>query len=780
MSFVDAPQIYLKAPKPPLTVSVVTNTIDRAEPLRNLLRSLEHQSYPHFEVIVVVGPTRDHTLDVVNSYQGRVTLLRCENPNLSQSRNEGLKAARGDIIAYIDDDAVPSRRWLEQLVRLFANQNLDATGGTVYLIHPEIARVQHRVGIVSALSEQVDVCASRLEHVVPPGLSTHWTGRMMGTNMAYRREALLAIGGFDEYYEWVYDDTDIAIKLSRAGHHILPILEAPVYHVSASSRNRVARSYTGRWWIGTKAGIYFSIKNGLAAGEPFSAIATQSLHLIHGHWLANSYRWREGLISASHLCYVTYQELFHAAKGAIAGVRRSRMKFKRQNMRTDGNHVAGIQDGPIRPFQNEHSKMQPAINPVSGERSSIRMQEEPLRICLLSSSYPPHQIDGVGRLTNLMAKGLFALGHTVHVITAGEKDKVAFYDGAYVHQIAVRNQRYAAYRRLPRLYHSLNYSHAVYDKVKRLMLNDGIQLVDSPIWQVEGLVVMNSNLLPVVVRPTTALRQIAAMQNDHSLEARLIGELEETMLRDADFVASNSLATVKAIEEIYGVNPKSDNLAVFPYGIEPVAESEIRPFDVANPPDQLTVLFLGRLEQRKGILELFEAIPAVLDTISTVRFILAGKDNSQADGFQGRSGRTYTEHFKETCGQYLDRVQFLGQVSDEELATLYQSCDLFVAPSLYESFGLIYIEAMNYAKPVIGCSAGGIPEVVDDGVTGILVEPGNAGDLAQAIKSLLGSPQQLHDLGMAGRQQLMDKYTHVAMARSFESVYRKVIRNQAE
>jgi glycogen(starch) synthase len=196
-----------------LAFSIVVNTVDRAESLRTLLRALEHQSYANFEVVVVVGPTRDHTLDVVAEYGDRVRVLRCPTANLSRSRNIGLAAARGDIVAYIDDDAVPSYHWLAQLARLFADPELAATGGVVYLIHPNQPALQHRIGIASALSEQCDVRSSWLEALVPPGDSSWWVGRMMGTNMAFRRRALADIGGFDEFFVWVFDDTDVCLRL---------------------------------------------------------------------------------------------------------------------------------------------------------------------------------------------------------------------------------------------------------------------------------------------------------------------------------------------------------------------------------------------------------------------------------------------------------------------------------------------------------------------------------------------------------------------------------------
>ncbi|MFZ4851141.1 MAG: glycosyltransferase family 2 protein, partial [Caldilinea sp.] len=80
------------------TFSVVVNTTDRAASLHTLLRALEHQSYPYFEVVVVVGPTRDNTAAVLAQYGGRVRVLQCPVANLSVSRNLGLQAALGEIV----------------------------------------------------------------------------------------------------------------------------------------------------------------------------------------------------------------------------------------------------------------------------------------------------------------------------------------------------------------------------------------------------------------------------------------------------------------------------------------------------------------------------------------------------------------------------------------------------------------------------------------------------------------------------------------------------------
>jgi len=756
----------------PLTFSVIVNTIDRAEPLRALLCALEHQSYPHFEVIAVVGPTRDHTLEVLGDYAGRVEVLRCAAANLSQSRNVGLLAARGEIAAFIDDDAVPSRNWLEQLARLFEDDDLDGTGGMVYCVHPNMPVVQHRIGIVSSLAEQVDVRASWSDDLPPPGVGRQWTPRMMGTNMAYRRDRLLSIAGFDEFFEWVYDDADVAIRLASSGAIVEPVREAVVYHAPASSRNREAYSWNFRTWVQTKSVLYFMLRNGRAAGEPGRTLAYRCARFLHGRWILGGNLRREEKLTWAGSWRMRALEMMGGVIGVWHGLRGERRLIAPADVALAASRRAET----IRPFPTALSPLAPSVDPVAARPLVESVAERPLRICLLSHSYPPNEVEGIGRHTSLMARGLAELGHTVHVVTRGDREQTTFRDGAYVHRVKPALERYTRFAHLPDLFHTLNHTHLAYQKIRRLILNDGIEVLDSPLWKVDGLVATVDGLLPVVVRVQTANKQVAEIQRTQSDDTRLVGELEKAFLERASFLVANSQATVHALEHVYGVAAGPDRCAVIPHGIVPLADDEVRPFAVGAPRRELTVLYVGRLERRKGILDLFAAIPRVLRQVPEARFVIAGADNSRSDGFQRRMGATYQTHFLRRHPAAARAVKFLGPVSDQRLADLYAACDLFVAPSLYESFGLIYLEAMNYAKPVIGCRAGGIPEVVEHGQTGLLVEPEASSALADAIASLLRSPERLRSFGLAGRARLLERFTHRQMAERFANLYREVIR----
>ena len=105
-----------------------------------------------------------------------------------------------------------------------------------------------------------------------------------------------------------------------------------------------------------------------------------------------------------------------------------------------------------------------------------------------------------------------------------------------------------------------------------------------------------------------------------------------------------------------------------------------------------------------------------------------------------------------------DRVFFHGFVSNEEVISHYERCDLMVAPSFYESFGQIYLEAMSYGKPVIGCNAGGIPEVIEDGVCGLLAEPGCADSLTDKILKICNNSEYRRLLGKNARDRVKSSF----------------------
>ena len=189
------------------------------------------------------------------------------------------------------------------------------------------------------------------------------------------------------------------------------------------------------------------------------------------------------------------------------------------------------------------------------------------------------------------------------------------------------------------------------------------------------------------------------------------------------------------------------------------------------------MLFVGRLEPRKGVDTLLEAIPIVLDAVSGVRFTLVGDDEISSP-----RGSTFRLEFEESSigRRFADRVTFTGIIDDDELTRCYSSCDVFVAPSRFESFGLILLEAMRHGKPVVAGDAGGMREVIGDEGAGILVPPGDPAALARALISLLRDPQLRDAVGTAGRRRFEERFTQDRMTDGIEEFFVGLVASQVE
>ena len=117
---------------PCMRMSVVINTYNRIETLPSTLDALRKQTYSEFEVVVVNGPSDDGTAAFLDRHSGQIKLAACAERNIGRSRNIGVDMAAGEIVAFIDDDAVPSEHWIEKLVAAYGNPLTAAAGGPVF------------------------------------------------------------------------------------------------------------------------------------------------------------------------------------------------------------------------------------------------------------------------------------------------------------------------------------------------------------------------------------------------------------------------------------------------------------------------------------------------------------------------------------------------------------------------------------------------------------------------------------------------------------------------
>jgi GT2 family glycosyltransferase/PAS domain-containing protein len=182
-------------------ISVVVCTYNGSRTIRECLDGLSRLDYPDYELIVVDNGSTDDTTSIVGAYP--VRLIRTEATGLSDARNTGLGAATGEIVAYLDDDAWPDPHWLKYLAATFARTNHVGVGG------PNIPPPGD--GIVA---ECVANSPGNPVHVL---LTDAEAEHIPGCNMAFRKSALVAIGGFDARYRAAGDDVDVCWRLQQCG-----------------------------------------------------------------------------------------------------------------------------------------------------------------------------------------------------------------------------------------------------------------------------------------------------------------------------------------------------------------------------------------------------------------------------------------------------------------------------------------------------------------------------------------------------------------------------------
>ncbi len=197
--------------------SVIIVTFNRVTLLKGCLATLRRQTYPKFEIIVVNGASVDGTKDYLMTQTSIKIINLSVDPGLSAARNEGIQAAKGEILVFVDDDCVMEERWLAKLLAPYKDPGVAGVGGKVIGLPDHKVFFDHcgvnRFGVVRAIHAG--------EGFYP---------YLVGCNMSFRRSTLDAVGFFDEAFFLCYDETDLCIRIQHAGHRLVFNAEAPIHH----------------------------------------------------------------------------------------------------------------------------------------------------------------------------------------------------------------------------------------------------------------------------------------------------------------------------------------------------------------------------------------------------------------------------------------------------------------------------------------------------------------------------------------------------------------------
>ena len=381
-----------------------------------------------------------------------------------------------------------------------------------------------------------------------------------------------------------------------------------------------------------------------------------------------------------------------------------------------------------------------------------------MKALLLTREYPPHIYGGAGVVVDQLAHAL-RRRMAVEVRCFGEREPAT--DG-----IAVRG--YTPWERLrggpdgPRFAPALE------------TLSIGLAMARDPVdadvahahtWYADmgGLWIRTLHRIPLVVT-LHSLEPLRPWKADQLGTGYLLSSwIEKAAVEAADRVIAVSTRMREDILAHFGVEPR--RVVVVHNGIDP---DRFRHTEARDALDRLGVrppyaLFVGRVTDQKGIFHLLEAARALPPGVQLV-LCASAPDTPE---IEARLRRAVPDH---------PNVLWIdAMVPVDTVVQLYSHAAVFVCPSVYEPFGLINLEAMACETPVVASAVGGILEVVEDGVTGLLVPPARPDELAAALRRVLENPELGRRLGRAGRRRVEERFSWASVAERTERVYGEAI-----
>ncbi|MCB9479733.1 MAG: glycosyltransferase family 4 protein [Deltaproteobacteria bacterium] len=387
-----------------------------------------------------------------------------------------------------------------------------------------------------------------------------------------------------------------------------------------------------------------------------------------------------------------------------------------------------------------------------------------LRIGFMTHEYPPFFGGGIGTYVEQISRAFAQSGHEVHIFTIRRPDDPTTIDasGVHVHRAPFDPPEPLARGLIGRFAEAGTWIHLA--SIMRRQLREFLQrgeldIVEIPECLATGWMALGDPALrvPTVVNLHTPDYVVAALNHSDTPAWK---HLERLPIEAADGVCAPSRAMIDHLAD----DVHRGDVEVVPHPYD--ADGFIQGY---TPPIGDEILFVGRLEHRKGVVTLIQAAKAMLALDANVVFTLIGRDTNTAPG--GGSMRDYlqgllTDHERR-------RVRFLDAIPRHELAESYRRASFCVFPSLFENFPNVCLEAMSAGRPVIATYGTGMVEML--GETGVFVEPDDPADLAEAMLRLRRNHRLRDTLAALTYLRVRDRYTPARAAQWRLEYYRRVI-----
>ena len=371
----------------------------------------------------------------------------------------------------------------------------------------------------------------------------------------------------------------------------------------------------------------------------------------------------------------------------------------------------------------------------------------PLHICFLSQEYPPDTgWGGIGSYTYEMAHGLVQAGQRVTVITrAVDREQVLDDAGVAVHRVlpAPDWSRVRGLWRLNRIWPG--FAWAAMLRLRSVHAQTRVDLVEAAEDRADSFFVPWLRRRPrLIVRLHTAwifVDRLNEIVPDR--KKRFIYWQERQAILGADGLTAPSQAVVDLTRSWLSLRQR--DVAVVPNPINTLTFAPTMEHRGAD------ILFAGRLERRKGVATLSQMLACVLRRAPAASFRFVGSDGMDSDG------RSWRERLLEQVPAAEQQRVHFEHIPRDTLIQRYRQAALCVVPSVWENFPYTLLEAMACATPIIATRAGGMPELVEDGVSGLLVPPESPVQLADALCALLDDAPRRVELGRNARRRVEEQ-----------------------
>ena len=615
-------------------VSVVINTLNRGWILERVIQSLRYQDYPHFELIVVNGPSTDNTDAILSEIATDVKIRQITEANLSMSRNVGIAAAAGEIVLFLDDDAFAEPSWISNIVAAYRDPQVAGVGTRVWNHHGFDEQLNPR--LIDEFYNPI------FDARVPAWAFQNGTSltipHILGASSSFRRDILIDIGGFDEEIEYFLDESEVCRRIAERGSQIV-FLEtgAAVLHKYSPGVVRDERKILRFPYPVVKNKFYVTLSDARRHNRPISR-AFAAAQAFAEELMAGA---RQNLNSRT-ISQREYDGFVRdVARGAAVG---------RQLGLTAERRSAVF--GPSPAFLRF-----PTLRPDGGARS----------FCFICRHLPYESPGGVARFVYDLAKGFAARGHYVSVIAEADgASEIDYVDGLWLRRLSFREAKpidsdIANIFESASALENFKWSAMAHSEIRRMVTEFPVDLVIAPIWNTEGLHCIIDDMLKTVVTLQTTFKTFAEIEW-RNLPANIVEELsilERITVERARYVHAISDAIGNEVADSYRPRPGSV-WGVARLGVNDLADGA-QPLTAAAD-RSVRITYVSRLEARKGTETFLAAVAKLVMNHPTLIVDLVGQDTTALDG-----GLGYKALVAKLPRSARDRILFRGRLDDEDL-----------------------------------------------------------------------------------------------------------------